>query len=63
VVLLLAGNVALVVFAKPMERYLDATVGQLFDIAAYRKAVLGAGHVGSADHAGAGDAAQSGRGD
>nr|WP_238486928.1 monovalent cation/H+ antiporter subunit D [Cupriavidus pauculus] len=63
VVLPLAGNVALVVFAKPMERYLDATVGQLFDIAAYRKAVLGAGHVGSADHAGAGDAAQSGRGD
>jgi hypothetical protein len=29
--LLLTGNVALVVFAQPMERYLDATVSQLFD--------------------------------
>nr|WP_315591498.1 monovalent cation/H+ antiporter subunit D [uncultured Cupriavidus sp.] len=44
--LLLTGNVALVVFAQPMERYLDATVSQLFDAAAYQRAVLGEAHAG-----------------
>ncbi|MWL89064.1 monovalent cation/H+ antiporter subunit D [Cupriavidus sp. SW-Y-13] len=37
---LLAGNVALVLFAAPVERYVDATAGQLSDVAAYREAVL-----------------------
>ncbi len=46
---LLAGNVALVIVAQPMERYLDATVGQLFDVAAYRQAVLGPSHADKGD--------------
>ncbi|RZT36887.1 monovalent cation/H+ antiporter subunit D [Cupriavidus agavae] len=38
---LLAGNLALVLFAGQVERYVDATAGQLTDTPAYRQAVLG----------------------
>ncbi|WP_420992028.1 monovalent cation/H+ antiporter subunit D [Cupriavidus sp. 30B13] len=40
---LLACNVALVLFARPLKLYLDATAAQLADRAAYRRAVLPAG--------------------